>query len=119
MFDRAWQRKNGPRRTFFSGARVFASLLAVLFVSHWVCVPLEAQEDQGQEPIAYIGHGAFFDQQGRQIVPTEEFVEQAQSWYRKRLLDRLSEKSQVEFFSFERRLQEGLRRQGQERLIVD
>lgn len=116
MFDRAWQRKNGPRRTFFSGARVFASLLAVLFVSHWLSVPLEAQEDQ--EPIAYIGHGAFFDQQGRQIVPTEEFVEQAQSWYRKRLLDRLSEKSQAEFFSFERRLQEGLRRQGQERLIV-
>ncbi|MEH2499847.1 hypothetical protein V1294_006326 [Bradyrhizobium sp. AZCC 1678] len=37
------------------------------------------------EPIAYIGHGAFFDHQGRQIKVTQDFIANAQEFYRKKL----------------------------------
>jgi hypothetical protein len=38
------------------------------------------------EPIAYIGHGAFFDREGKQIQLTQDFIERAQAYYRQRLL---------------------------------
>jgi len=40
-----------------------------------LCSPAAADPD---EPIAYVGHGAFFDAAGRQITPTPEFVAKAQ-----------------------------------------
>src|SRR6185312_11368327 len=76
--------------------------------------PLEPQED---EPIAYIGHGGFFDRKGRQIVPTAEFVAKAQSWYGQQLLAGLDPKQQAEHSAFERRL-EGLKQDGQAGLAV-
>jgi hypothetical protein len=53
------------------------------------------------EPIAYIGHGAFFDSSGNQIKLTQDFVEKAQAYYRQRLLssmppDRAANLSEVE-----------------------
>ena len=78
-------------------------------------LPVLAQED---EPIAYIGHGAFFDSQGNQIVPTAEFVARAQEWYGATLLSGLSAAKKSEFASFESRLNEGIKIEGQARLIV-
>jgi hypothetical protein len=78
----------------------------------------EGQEAQADEPIAYIGHGGFFDQNGRQIVPTAEFVAKAQSWYRRRLLAGLNSNQRAELSAFERRLSEGLNQDGQARLVV-
>ena len=43
---------------------------------------LFAFQDTETEPIATIGHGGFFDHEGRQIVLTLEFVAQVQDWYR-------------------------------------
>lgn len=37
------------------------------------------------EPIAYIGHGAFFDRSGKEIKLTQDFVEKAQAYYRQKL----------------------------------
>ena len=38
------------------------------------------------DPIAYIGHGAFFGRDGKQIKLTQEFIEKAQAYYRQKLL---------------------------------
>jgi hypothetical protein len=70
------------------------------------------------EPIAITGHGGFFDQNGRQIVPTAEFVARAQDWYRKRLLAGLDPNQQAELSAFEKRLGEGLKPDGQAGLVL-
>lgn len=43
------------------------------------------------EPIAYIGHGVFFDKTGKPIAMTPEFVEQAQAFYLSRLYERAND----------------------------
>jgi hypothetical protein len=80
--------------------------------------PQEVREAQADEPIAYVGHGGFFDQNGDQIAPTVEWVAETQSWYRKRLLDRLEPNQKAELGAFERRLAEGLALEGQAELVV-
>jgi hypothetical protein len=77
--------------------------------------PILADEN---EPIAYIGHGAFFDHTGRQITPTYEFLDKAQDWYRAKLLSSLNANKKAEFADFERRLNDGLRAEGQARLVI-
>jgi hypothetical protein len=73
---------------------------------------------QQGEPIAYIGHGAFFERNGRQIVPTAEWVARAQSWYRGRLLAGLKPSQKAEFAAFEGRLNKELNVGGQARLVL-
>src|SRR5688500_5558129 len=55
--------------------RAFTALgLALLAFAAASCRGASAEEGdapQAEEPIAVIGHGAFFDRTGRQIVPTE------------------------------------------------
>ncbi len=41
-----------------------------------------ARAQDTSAPIAYMGHGAFFDASGKQIVPTEKFIRGAIDWYR-------------------------------------
>lgn len=91
-----------------------AALLVGLFAAQ---DPLPAQAQQ-EEPIASVGHGAFFDRSGRQVAPTVEWVGRAQAWYRARLLAGLTENQQGEFAVFERRLGERLNVSGQARLVV-
>jgi hypothetical protein len=71
-----------------------------------------------EEPIAYVGHGAFFARDGRQIVPTAEFVARAQRWYRDQLIATLDEKTRAELTTLEKRLVTGLAAEGQTRLQV-
>ena len=73
---------------------------------------------QGEDPIAYVGHGAFFDREGHQIVVTQTFVEKAQAWYRQTMLSSLSAGQQGEFAAVERRLNDGVPAQGQPRLVA-
>lgn len=73
---------------------------------------------QDEEPIAVVGHGGFFDQTGRQIVPTAEFVARAQSWYRERLLTGLNARQRADFAAFEQRLTKGLSPGGQSGFVV-
>ena len=75
-----------------------------------------AQEDQ--QPIAYIGHGAFFDNQGNEIVVTQEFVDRAQGWYRQSLLANLAPERKKAFDELEKRLSQEFKVQGQARLVV-
>jgi hypothetical protein len=74
-------------------------------------------QEQGEEPIAYIGHGSFFDRDGKQIVPTAEWVARAQAWYRARLAGMLDSKGKTAFAAFERRLAT-IEAKGQARLVV-
>jgi hypothetical protein len=110
----------GPRP--LRAKRAFATLgLALLTVAVASCRSTSADErDAGQEeePIAYIGHGAFFDRTGRQIVPTEAWVARAQRWYRDRLVARVDPGRKREFETFERRLEQAFDAQGQTRLVV-
>jgi hypothetical protein len=79
---------------------------------------LDQLGQENAEPIAYIGHGGFFDQYGRQIVPTAEFVAKAQSWYRARLLAGMNAGQKAELAAFERRLGQDLKLGGQAGLRV-
>jgi hypothetical protein len=76
------------------------------------------EDARNAEPIAYVGHGGFFDRYGRQIVPTAEFVARAQSWYRERLLAGLKPDQKTELSAFERRLVKDLDPSGQAGLVL-
>ena len=71
------------------------------------------------EPIAYIGHGAFFEASGKQIAPTQQFVAEAQAWYRADLSRRLGEGKAVDFAMFEHDLFDGVPLQGQAHLVFE
>src|SRR2546428_9441092 len=73
---------------------------------------------QGEEPIAYIGHGAFFDRMGNEIQLMQALVEKAQTWYREDMLSALNARQKRDFAMFEQRLYDGVRVQGQARLVV-
>ncbi len=91
---------------------IFAGLAIIcmsLFFPAWA-------EEAG--PIAYIGHGAFFDQEGRQIVVTQAFVAKAQDWYRAKLLSGLKEDKKAEFNKLENQFAKGMEAQGQTRLVA-
>ncbi|HEX7190383.1 MAG TPA: hypothetical protein VF381_02320 [Thermoanaerobaculia bacterium] len=70
------------------------------------------------EPIAYIGHGGFFDHNGSQIAVTPEWVAATQEWYRKKLLSALAPAQKTEFASFEKKLNTAVKAEGQARLVV-
>jgi hypothetical protein len=68
---------------------------------------------QAEQPIAYIGHGAFFDRAGNEIQVTQAFVEKTQAWYRAAFLLGLDEAKKREFAAFEQRLYSGVQMEGQ------
>ena len=90
-------------------------VVAVCLLPILIATPTRADND---EPIAYIGHGAFFDQKGNQIAPTAEFVARAQDWYQAKLLAGLNAAKKAEFAAFEKQLNAAIRAEGQERLVV-
>src|SRR6478672_10636351 len=61
-----------------------------------------------QEPIAYIGHGAFFDRVGNELEVTQDFVDKAQAWYRTKLLADLDQAKKSEFAALEKKLLAGV-----------
>ena len=73
---------------------------------------------QTEEPIAYIGHGAFFDRDGKQIPLTQTFISKAQAWYRQAMLSGLDGQQKRDFEAFERGLYEAVPAHGQERPIA-
>src|SRR5438067_4316476 len=91
--------------------RLFLAWGIFVFVS----VSVLAQEP---EPIAYFGHGGFFDQGGKQIEVTPDFVAKAQTWYRNKLLAALPAEKKAQFTNFESQLFSGLRVSGQTQLVL-
>ncbi|MDG2535647.1 hypothetical protein P6144_18440 [Sphingomonas sp. HITSZ_GF] len=71
---------------------------------------------QEEEPIAFVGHGAFFDSSGKEIAPTPEFLERAERWYERRIIP-AAEKS-AEFDATMRKLTRGLELSSYERLFA-
>ena len=71
-----------------------------------------------EEPIAFIGHGAFFDREGKQIELTLDFVARAQDWYRTKLVSSLSEEQKAEFAKIEDSLNADIKAEGQTQLVV-
>lgn len=49
------------------------------------------------DPIAYVGHGAMFDDDGAEIVADRAFVRATQAYYLRRLRDRASEEMRTQF----------------------
>jgi hypothetical protein len=72
-----------------------------------------------QGPVAYIGHGAMFDQNGNELAPTAEFIEQAQNFYLRQLLERANEGQRQRYRELEAQLTRGLNLQGQTRLVLN
>lgn len=103
----------------YSLSKRFAAIVSVCFlVEMFGVLGPQAARAQDREPIAVIGHGGFFDQEGRQIPLTLGFVAKAQAWYRSRLLATLTGEKRREFTSYEKRLLAGLNASGQDLLLL-
>jgi len=61
-----------------------------------------------KEPIAYIGHGAFFDANGTEIVMTPAMLESVRAYYEARILPKLGARRQGEFRALRLTLTKGL-----------
>jgi hypothetical protein len=91
-------------------------LAGVLLIGAGPFAPAEAAE---REPIAYIGHGAMFDQDGKEMAPTAAFIRDAQTWYRNYLVPKLTRAQRTEFEKRASRLTNGLALDEQSRLVLD
>ena len=72
-----------------------------------------------QGPVAYVGHGAMLDEDGNELVPTPEFIEEAQDFYLRELFERTDEGQRQRFRALETQLVEGLTLEGQSRLVLN
>lgn len=89
---------------------VSALLMGVLVSSR--AEPFEA------EPIAYVGHGGFFNVDGQQITVTPEFVAKAQAYYRKKLMAAATVDRRKSLRTFEGGLTNGLKLQNSDQLVA-
>ncbi len=72
-----------------------------------------------KEPIAYTGHGAMFNQQGKEVAPSLSFINEAQTWYRNYLVKKLNERQRAQFGLLENRMTKGLELDEQSRLVAN
>ncbi|MEA2343761.1 MAG: hypothetical protein QOF63_1930 [Thermoanaerobaculia bacterium] len=99
-----------PRLTRLTRLMLVACLL--------MCVMKPVGAADPEEPIAYIGHGAFFDSKGKQIPVTAQWVEATQEWYRKKLVAALPEQKKSAYAGYHKRLFAEVRGEGQTGLVV-
>jgi len=64
----------------------FSALLLCLLLLSCSLVSSQSIPELSEQPIAYIGHGAMFDRNGKEIQPTNTFVRQATRFYRDAVL---------------------------------
>ena len=93
----------------------FVSTLVVIF-NLALCGYALAADD---EPIAYIGHGGFFDRTGKQIEVTLDFIERAQAYYRERLLKSIPEGKAKGLLDAEKKSAELATSSRQDRLLLN
>ncbi|UAL09969.1 hypothetical protein [Caulobacter segnis] len=103
-------------RTLNTLANLLIAFAAIALATGFV-VSSHAQTN-APEPIAYIGHGGFFDAQGRQIEMTPEFIAKAQAYYRKKLLTAAVAGRRDALKSFEGELTKGLKLQKSDQLVA-
>ena len=94
-------------------------LFAFWIVSQLVALnaPLALAADP-DEPIAYIGHGGFFDRSGKQIRLTQDFIEKAQAYYRQKLLSSIPPDRAASFSENEKALAQVPTSSSQNRLVL-
>jgi hypothetical protein len=94
-------------------------LLLVCLASHFALsnMPSGSAADDN-EPIAYIGHGGFFDRNGHQIKLTLDFVERAQAYYRQKLLSSMPADKATTFSETEKGLAQTPTSSRQSRLVL-
>jgi hypothetical protein len=90
-------------------------VIPVLFLQF--SLALNAQELES-EPIAGVGHGAFFDHEGKQIALTLDYVAHAQSWYEKSLYEGLGDKQRQAYQELEKELFQDLQLRRQDDLVL-
>lgn len=90
-------------------------MIPVLFLQFSLAI--NAQELES-EPIAGVGHGAFFDHEGKQIALTLDYVAHAQSWYEKSLYEGLGDKQRQEYQELEKQLFQDLQVGRQDDLVL-
>lgn len=83
-----------------------------------LCVLKPAGAADPDEPIAAIGHGAFFDSTGKQIPVTAQWVAATQEWYRKKLAAALPEQKKSAYAAYQKRLSADWKSEGQTALVV-
>ena len=76
--------------------KITISLARILLLSAVLGWP-GAAIAQVQDPIALIGHGVMFDEQGNQIQATPDFIEKAQAFYIEKLSARLQPAQKTRF----------------------
>lgn len=96
----------------------FACFALVLSPALYFASPLIGQTNgKSKEPIAFVGHGAFFDSQGQEIEQTIEFIEKAQLWYIENSKDRMGS-SRASYLKVESELVKGLSLDKREQLFA-
>lgn len=113
-----WNNKPRSQRQYGLVERLTCVLAFCVLAGIFGVLVLQPVGAQDPEPIAAVGHGGFFDQNGRQIPLTLSFAAKAQAWYRNKLLSELTLAKKQEFAAFESRLLVGLKTTGQEKLVV-
>src|SRR5205809_521203 len=74
---------------------------------------------QQQEPIMTFGHGGFFGPDGKQIPVTLDFVQQAQAYYKAKLVTALPAAKKKDFAAYENRVMSGMDVTGQDKLLLE
>jgi hypothetical protein len=103
------------RRLFSRRSRL--GCVAALGFCLFVALTSDASQ-QSDEPFVYVGHGAFFGQDGRQIQLSVSFLENAQAWYRRELSASLSDPLKREFASLEKEWLDGIPAHSQQCLLA-
>src|SRR6266478_3345445 len=98
--------------------RLLILTLFCAFAAHLLFPPV-AYVQTDKDPIAYVGHGAMFDQSGSEIAPTLDFIRQAQAWYQNQLLEKLGTDQKARFADLKKRLTEGLTLDEQSQLVLN
>jgi hypothetical protein len=105
-----------------SGKSYLALLIVILFCALAPYLPfLRVAHAQvtDKDPIAYVGHGAMFDQTGSEIAPTLDFVRKAQAWYQSLLVEKLDDGQKARFSDLRKKLTEGLTLDEQSQLVLN
>ncbi|MFZ0749306.1 MAG: hypothetical protein WAM70_08090, partial [Pyrinomonadaceae bacterium] len=97
----------------------FPLLKTIWTIVHVLVICSSAMAQLPNEPIAYIGHGAMFDQSGREIPPTPSFILHAQTWYLTTLRAKSTASQRAELAKLERDLTQNLALDMQSRLLVN
>lgn len=121
-----WTVPNTNRRVSYGYPRYFSQLRNValfLLLAAAILVPPSSARSPGSspmpEPIAFVGHGAMFDQDGNEITPTATFIREAQDYYMDQLLELPGEDQRRRFEEFTVKLTQGQLREGQALLVVN